>query len=241
MTVYRYLITLFFIWINLSIAAPFITFAFAKGIRNFDLENALNGLVANTSPQGSRYFGGYAEKANPAAGFEYEKKGYISIENKLHGLHGEAVSSLCLYNSYHDWCIAQMALGLGRLDTYRRFKAGALNYQNVIWPEKQSAWVRMGNGAWLPNFSSSAKTLEQKGFCETSAAIATFFVPHDPVGFADLIGGRDKTAAMLDRQFQNVEEYNFYHQGSIHGDAVVDYANQDGTGMAHFFNRIGYP
>lgn len=222
-------------------AAPALTAAYAKGIRDFDLNLALEGLVKNTGPEGGRYYGGYADAPAPAAHADYTQKGYIAWGHGLSGFHGEAVSSLTLYNAYHDWCIAQMAQGLGREDLVERFASGATNYLNVIWREKQSAWVRDADGNWLPEFSPTAAEFEQKGFCETSAAISTFFVPHDPPGLAAALGGPAAAAEKLDQQFRAAEAYHFYKTGREHGLAEVDYANQDGTGMAHVFNRIGYP
>ncbi|MBM4152263.1 MAG: glycoside hydrolase family 92 protein [Kiritimatiellaceae bacterium] len=222
-------------------AAPFITAAYAKGIRDFDCETALEGLVKNTGPEGGRYYGGYAEKPTVSAYQEYQEKGYVSRTNVLEGMHGEAVTSLTLYNAYHDWCIAHMAKGLGRADLYEQFIVGSRNYRHVIWSEKQSAWVREADGSWMPNFKPHEEVFEQYGFCETSASVTTFYVPHDPMGLAELLGGPEAAAKKLNEQFEAAVADKFHFQGRVHGKAVVDYANQDGTGMAHYFNRIGYP
>ncbi|MCM2370061.1 GH92 family glycosyl hydrolase [Rhodopirellula sp. ICT_H3.1] len=222
-------------------AAPAITAAYAKGIRDFDYELALEGLVKNTGPEGGRYYGGYATKPTPSVYEEYQEKGYVSWGNSLSGGHGSAVTSLTLYNAYHDWCIAQMAKGLGRDDIYEKFITGAKNYRHVIWPEKQSAWVRESDGSWMKDFKPREMRFEQNGFCETSAAVTTFYVPHDPMGLAELLGGPDAAAKKLNEQFESATEHKFHLRGRIHGNAWVDYANQDGTGMAHYFNRIGYP
>ena len=222
-------------------AAPFITSAYAKGIRDFDCEAALEGLVKNTSAEGGRYHGGYATKPTLSVFKEYQEKGYVSWGNPLSGAHGAAVTSLTLYNAYHDWCIAQMAKGLGNDELYQRFIPGARNYRHVIWPEKKSAWVRMGDGSWMENFSPREEIFEQSGFCETSAAVTTFYVPHDPLGLAELLGGPAAAAEKLNEQFEAAVSDRFHLTGRTHGNAWIDYANQDGTGAAHYFNRIGYP
>ncbi|MEP2776326.1 MAG: GH92 family glycosyl hydrolase [Luteolibacter sp.] len=221
--------------------APFITSAYAKGIRDFDVEKALEGLVRNTEADGGRYYGGYAQKPTQRTYDAYSKKGYVAWGEHLDGGHGKAVTSLTMYNAYHDWCIAGMAESLGKTDIYARFKDGAKNYRHVIWPEKRSAWVRMKDGGWKPDFAPTIDSFEQEGFCETNAAITTFFVPQDPMGLADLIGGAESAANQLDAQFARAAEYAFHQRGRSHGKAEVDYANQDGTGLAHYFNRIGYP
>lgn len=217
-------------------SVPFMSSAYHKGIRDFDVEKALEGLVENAGPEGSRYYGGYARKPTPAAFEEYNEKGYISLQNPLEGAHGEAVSSLTLYNAYHDWCIAHMAKALGRDDVWRRFIPGADNYRNVIWPEKQSAWVRTEDGAWY-----SGEVSEKKGFCECSPAIATFYVPHDPVGLAELLGGPAAAARLLNSHFDKSQQHRFVITGERHPSNLIDYANQDSAGKAHYFNRIGFP
>jgi predicted alpha-1,2-mannosidase len=222
-------------------SVPFITSAYAKGIRDFDCDAALEGLVNNAGPEGARYYGGYASEPTPAAYEEYRDKGYISRGNPVEGFHGDAVTSLTLYNAYHDWCIAQMAKGMQRDDLYREFSINANNYRHVIWTEKQSAWVREKDGSWMNHFKPREKRFEQEGFCETSAAVTTFYVPHDPMGLAELLGGPEGAAEKLNGQFEAAVEDRFHLRGRIHGNAWIDYANQDGTGAAHYFNRIGYP
>lgn len=222
-------------------AAPAITSAYAKGIRDFDCEAALDGLVKNTGADGGRYYGGYAKKSTPSVYKEYQEKGYVSWGNALKGLHGKAVTSLTLYNAYHDWCIAQMAKDMGNEEVYQRFISGAENYRHVIWPEKQSAWVRMPDGGWMENYMPREESFEQRGFCETSAAVTTFYVPHDPMGLAELLGGPAAAAEKLNEQFEAAVKDKFHLRGRTHGNAWIDYANQDGTGAAHYFNRIGYP
>lgn len=224
-------------------AAPFITSAFAKGIRDFDYETALEGLVRNTEADGSRYYGGYGHKPRSAAHEQYTRQGYVSPRNHLFGSHRDAVTSLTLYNSYHDWCIAEMARSIGQTEFYEKFIPGAKNYRNVIWPEKQSAWVRMEDGSWLPNFSPTVDGFAQPGFCEGNAAMATFYVPHDPLGLAELLGGPTAAAQLLDSYFEQAEPYDFKpeRREGAHAQIAIGYTNQDGTGHAHYFNRIGYP
>lgn len=223
---------------------PFITAAYAKGIRDFDYKKALEGLVRNTEADGARYYGGYASDPTPKSYEDYATKGYIALENHLGGYHGSGVSSLTLYNAYHDWCIAQMAKGMNNEEIYSRFISAGNNYKHVIWPEKKSAWVRLNDGSWKPGFSTTDDQFEQDGFCESSAAISTFFVPHDAKGLAQLLGGTKSAAELLDTYFEKASKHDFCEKkaaGRSHASYEIDYANQDGTGAAHYFNRIGYP
>ncbi|MDQ8186009.1 GH92 family glycosyl hydrolase [Pelagicoccus sp. SDUM812002] len=224
-------------------AAPALTAAYQKGIRDYDARQVLAGLVRNTEPDGSRYYGGYAKKPNEKAYREYSEKGYVSWGNGVGGAHGNGVTSLTFYNSYHDWCIAQLAESLGERAMVERFAPGALNYRNLLWPEKGYAWVKLPNGSWKEGFAPTADVFEQPGFCEASAALTTYYVPHDPQGMAEYLGGMDAVSTRLNAAFEEMEPRGFIEgkHKREHASVPISYSNQDGTGHAHFFNRIGYP
>lgn len=226
-------------------AVPAYAAALAKGIRGFDVEKAYAGLMKNAQPGGSRDYGGYARDTKDVEATRwYLEKGYIPWGKPVKGSHGKGVTSLTLYSAYHDWCLAQMAQGLGKTKDLPVLMKRSQNYRNVIWPEKKFAWVRTPDGGWMENFEPVASEFEQKGFCESSASVATFFVPHDPMGLAELLGGPQAGAEHLDAIFTKAEPQRFLPgeaHGRGHASAWVEYSNQDSCGMAHFFNRIGYP
>jgi len=56
-------------------AAPAISSAYTEGIRDFDCETALEGLIKNTEATGGRYYGGYTKNPTTSAHREYQKKG----------------------------------------------------------------------------------------------------------------------------------------------------------------------
>lgn len=226
-------------------AAPAFAAALAKGIRGVDWEKAYEGLMKNARPGGSRDYGGYARDTKGVEATQwYLDKGFIPWGRALNGLHGKGVTSLTLYSAYHDWCLAQMAQVLGKTEDVPALLKRSQNYRNVIWPEKKFAWVRTQDGGWLENFEPVASEFEQKGFCESSASVATFFVPHDPMGLAEILGGAQAAAEHLDAIFTKAEPHRFLPgeaHGRGHASAWVEYSNQDSCGMAHYFNRIGFP
>jgi len=226
-------------------AVPAFAAALAKGIRGFDAEKAYAGLMKNARPGGSRDYGGYARDTKGVEATQwYLDKGYIPWGKPVKGGHGKGVTSLTLYSAYHDWCLAQMAQILGKTEDVPALLKRSQNYRNVIWSEKKFAWVRTPDGGWLENFEPVASEFEQKGFCESSASVATFYVPHDPLGLASLLGGPKAAAAHLDAIMAKAEPLRFLPgeaHGRGHASAWVEYSNQDSCGMAHYFNRIGFP
>ncbi len=87
-------------------AVPAYAAALAKGIPSFDAEKAYAGLMKNARPGGSRDYGGYARNTNGVEATQwYLDKGYIPWGKFVNGGHGKGVSSLTLYNAYHDWCL----------------------------------------------------------------------------------------------------------------------------------------
>jgi len=223
-------------------AAPFIAAAYAKGIRDFNIDKAYEGLRKNAFPGGRRDRGGYSHnKSNPKATKEYIEKGYISFENKLSGAHGGGVTSLTLFSAYHDWCISELAKMLDKDKDAELFAKRSENYRNVFNKEHNSMWVRMADGGWRKDYKPTIGGFEQPGFCEGNANIYTFWVPHDPMGLAELFGGANKLAERLNSVMEKGKTHGFIVDHGRHGAAWVDYENQDSCGMAHLFNRIGYP
>ncbi len=227
-------------------AVPAYAAALAKGIRGVDWGKAYEGLMKNARPGGSRDYGGYARDTENVEATEwYLDKGYIPWRKSVKNYRSHGVTSLTLYCAYHDWCLAQMAQTLGKSEDVPALLKRGQNYRNVIWPEEKFAWVRTPDGGWLENFQPVASDQKkQTGFCESSASVATFFVPHDPLGLASLLGGPQATADHLEDIFTKAEPHGFLPGGAHsrnHASAWVEYSNQDSCSMAHVFNRIGYP
>ena len=226
-------------------AASLFATAWHKGVRNYDIEKAYEGLRKNAFPGGIRAHAGYEHDRATAAGGGiryYVERGYVpeGVEGK--GMHKDG-ASMTLEYAYQDWCLAELAATLGKADDARLFTARAANYTN-LW-DGSVGWMRPRNkdSLWIKDFSpvSTGKTFTTKGFCEATGAIYTHFVPHDPAGLVRLFGGPDKYAAALEKQFELAAPNRFIVPHGQHGAAWVDYENQPSTGMAHMFNYAGRP
>ena len=238
-------------------AAPFIACAYAKGIRNWDIEKAYEGLRKNAFLGGIRDHAGYEATANPAGGGMkyYLERNYIPLNSDGSGGHREGAAQTLEY-AYQDWCISQFAKGIGLADDEKLFLKRSANYKNIFDPfagrlldaslgfDADSGWIRPRNldGTWYDNFYPVVSgTSNARGFVESNSAIYTWFVPQDIPGLVKLMGGPEKAIHKLHRQFELSAPNKYISPHGGHGSNWLDYENQPGTHMAHIFNYLGAP
>lgn len=216
--------------------------AYNKGIRNYDVEKAYEGLRKNAFVGGSRDHAGY-EHNSPAFGGGmqyYEKQGWVPEGIKAKGGHKDG-AAMTLEYAFEDWALSQFAKALGKESDYQLFSKRSSNYKNLWNPETGMIHPREMDGSWIKDFEVVSNKFNARGFCESNSAIYTNFVPHDMGGLIELFGGNEVYATFLDSSFIKAEELEFVSPGKNHAANWVDYGNQPGTGMAHLFNYAGTP
>lgn len=223
-------------------AVSFFASAYNKGIRNYDAELAYEGLRKNAFVGGIRDHAGYEHgKTAHSGGMKYyEERGYVPDGRKdVEGMHTTG-ASMTLEYAYQDWCLAQMAKTMGKLQDYEFFMKRSKNYRNLWNPESGYMQPRGEDGNWLPCFDPLELT-EKGGFCESNSAIYSHYVPHDMVGLIELYGGADQYVKRLNANFEKSESYGFFRSNKTKEGNWTDYGNQPGTGMAHLFSYAGAP
>ncbi len=216
--------------------------AYNKGIRNYDVETAYEGLRKNAFIGGSRDRAGY-EHIGPAFGGGmqyYEKQGWIPEGIDGGGIHKDG-AAMTLEYAYEDFALGQLAKALGKEEDYLFFTKRSLNYKNLWNPETRMMHPREIDGSWIEDFEIVSNEFNTRGFCEANSAIYTNFVPHDMGGLVELFGGEEKYNSFLNGCFVQGEKTDFVGGHKKHGSSWVDYGNQPGTGMAHLFNYSGAP
>ncbi len=160
-------------------SVPIIFDAYMKGFRNFNVDTAFAAMKhsADLDWQGLMY---------------YKQRGYIPADKE------DASVSKTMEYAYDDWCIAQMAKKLGRMDDYRQFNQRSLFYRNVF--DTSTGFVRgkLADGKWITPFDPFAATGQ---YTEANAWQYTFFVPQDIGGLIELFGGKKQFAERLDSMF----------------------------------------
>lgn len=223
-------------------AVSFFASAYNKGIRNYDAELAYEGLRKNAFVGGIRDHAGYEHSKTAYSGGMkyYEEWGYVPDGRKdVEGMHTTG-ASMTLEYAYQDWCLAQMAKTMGRLQDYEFFMKRSKNYRNLWNPESGYMQPRGEDGNWLPCFDPLELT-EKGGFCESNSAIYSHYVPHDMAGLIELYGGADQYVQRLNANFEKSESYGFFRSNKTKEGNWTDYGNQPGTGMAHLFSYAGAP
>lgn len=169
--------------------------AYAKDIRNFDANLALE----------------YCK--NSSAKFGNDKYGYSA---------GGLGISHTLEYAYGDWCVARLAEMLGEKSVQKEFLKKSQAYKN-IW-DKEKGWFRPRNedGSWMP-WPEEGRLKEWYGTMECNPLQQGWFVPHDVPGMVKLMGGTKKTLADLEWMFGETPEdmfWNFYYNHAnepVHG------------------------
>jgi predicted alpha-1,2-mannosidase len=162
-------------------AASVIADAYLKGLRGFDGGEALEAMIASATFD--RYDG---------LG-DYRALGWVPADRQ------SSSASKTLEFAYDDWTIARMAEAMGRGAVAAEFYRRAESWRNLFDPESRFLRARNADGSFPPNFD--AMSTDGQGYIEGNAWNYSLFVPHDLVGFIDLLGGPEKLVDWLDRLF----------------------------------------
>ncbi|MEL1252291.1 GH92 family glycosyl hydrolase [Flavobacterium sp. DGU38] len=226
---------------------PFIVTAIQKGIVKDDLEAIYAALKKNHMLNGIMGKAGYEHNTNLGGGLKYYlEKGFVPypIPEGNFGSHQDGASQTLEY-AYQDWALAQLAKKLNHQEDYDYFMVRSKNYQNVF--DKSVDWMRPKNveGKWLENFDPYKY---ENGFIESNGAQSTWFVPHDIEGLATLMGGKEKAAEKLNKQFETAKDLKFTsgtsHDAELHPEfsrIPINFGNQPSIQTSFIFNALGRP
>ena len=186
-----------------SHAIPIIVGAWQKGIRGFDIQKAYKAMKeVQTTPSQPHKCGGHVGNRNIVP---YMKMGYVPAKedqdsNTPYMQLGyfpkdEGPVSNTLEYAYDDWCVAQLAKSLGKLDDYQYFMKRGQNYRNVF--DYSTGYIRpkYAGGPWAkftPVIEAENYIKEDyfktPHYVEGNAWQYTWFVPHDLKGLIEIMG-----------------------------------------------------
>ena len=188
-------------------ALSVLTDAWMKGIRGYDVDMAYQYAINTTEK-----FGNWPLGWTP---------GSLSISNTLE-------------YAYFDWCLSQLALGLGKEEDSRLYKQHSIQaYKNIFCHDKGWFRPRNADGFWA-EWPDSARTKEWYGCIECNPYQQGWFVPQDIPGMTAIMGGREKVIADLDNFFANTPEDMLWNQYYNHANEPVHF-------VPFLYNRLGEP
>ena len=233
-------------------STPFIVSNWMKGIRDFDIEAAYEGLKKNHSDQGLMAKAGYEHVTSVGGGVQYyTDRGYVPFplpedvdDGQGYHYHWKGAGQTLEY-AFQDSALANFARALGHDEDADRYLARARNYRNLYDAESGFMRPREADGSWREPYDPYEY---EAGFVESNAAQMTWFVPHDVDGLAGLMGGRDAYVRRLDDAFAKASELGFT-AGSAHADEKderfsripINYGNQPSIQTAFLFAAAGAP
>ncbi len=192
-------------------AAQVILDTYAKGYRDFDVEEAYSAIQKNATEATMLPW-----NRGPLTSLDrvYFEKGFFPALDRGQSETVPEVTperrqavSVTIENSYDDWCAAQLAQALGKQKDAEYFGKLAHNYQNVFNADIGLMAPRDSGGKWVEHFDPKLGGGQggRDYFTEVNSWLYTFGAQHDVAGTINLMGGRDAFNAKLDQLF--VEQY----------------------------------
>ncbi|QRR01292.1 GH92 family glycosyl hydrolase [Dyadobacter sandarakinus] len=181
---------------------------YKKGLRNFDVEKAYEGMVKNANEATMLPW-----VNGPKCELDdfYLKNGYYPALAKGEKETVKLVTpfekrqsvAVTLGGAYDDWAVGELAQALGKTQDYQVFSRRALNYKN-LWNKEQMMFIpKDSKGNFLridPKFDGGMGGREY--YDENNGYTYKWQVQHDIPGLIGLMGGKQRFEAELDQLFR---------------------------------------
>ena len=177
-------------------AIPVITDTWLKGIRDFDIGTAYEAFIKSATTQGK-------DNLMRPDNDPYLKNGYVPLGMYAADLSGDNSVSHALEYYIADYALSLLADDLGKEEDTDRFREQSLRYKSYYCPEYGTFRPINKDGSFLDPFNPrQGENFEPvPGFHEGSAWNYTFYVPHDVLGLARLMGGKKAFVNKLQKVF----------------------------------------
>lgn len=207
-------------------AVPVLADAVLKDTKGLDAEHVYQAMLASANQK---------QRSTP----EYIKYGYIPADNGGHNV------TLTVEYAYDDWCIAQVAKKLGKMDDYAQFMKRSDSWKALF--DKQTGFIRgkKADGTWMTPFDPyMASTDWSKSMYEEGNAWQyTFFVPHDVRGLATAFGSNEVFINKLDSLFTVSSKINGESAPPDVSGLIGQYAhgNEPSHHIVYMYDFVGQP
>jgi predicted alpha-1,2-mannosidase len=234
-------------------AAPWFADAWFKGVRNFDLETAFEGVRKRSLE--STHLPWRLEPKGPLDDF-YTAHGYMpalrpgekETDPHVHPFEKRQPVPVTLENSFDDWAIAQLAHALNKPQDETLFMQRAADYKNLFRVDKSMMWPKDAEGKWIepldPKFDGGMGGRDY--YDENNGYTYTWDVMHDYAGLIGMMGGTAKATANLDQLFREPlgrSKYEFQAKFPDSTSMVGQFSmgNEPSLAIPYIYNRLGEP
>ena len=169
---------------------------YLKGLRDYDIQAAYTAFLKSATTKGAD------NKMRPDID-PYIAKGYVPLGYFAQDFSGDNSVSHALEYYIADYALGNLASALGHKAEAKRFYKQSLGYKHYYSKESGTFRPITTDGKFLSPFNpdDGADFSNAPGFHEGSAWNYTFYVPHDVLGLAKLMGGKQKFINKLQMVF----------------------------------------
>ena len=197
--------------------------AFAKKLKGIDYEAALASMIKN-----AEVTPGDDERKEGRGGIsDYNNIGYVSINYERSG-------SRTIEYAYDDWCLSQVAKGLGKDSIAGKYIRRSGNWQNLWRPISSEGFTgfimpRNRDGSWWDGIERGRPfTVHSAGswgdvFYESNSWEYSLYVPHDVHKLIEKCGGTETFIARLDTFFHK-RYFNVSNEPGFFTPCLYNYA-----------------
>ena len=226
--------------------------AWRKGIRDFDVEKAFEGMKKNAI-EGTML--PWRNGPKTALDDFYRENGYFpalapgekETFNEVHGFEKRQSVAITLAHSYDDWAVAELGKELGKMDDYNYFIEEAENYRNLYRPDKKIFWPKNNKGEWIdidPKFDGGPGGRDY--YDENNGYTYAWQAQHDIHGLIDLMGGSKEFTKNLDQLFREDlgrRKYQFWAKFPDATGLVGQFSmgNEPSFHIPYLYNYAGEP
>ncbi len=169
---------------------------YLKGLQDFDVQLAYEAFLKSADTPG-------AQNRMRPDNDPYVEDGYIPLGLYAADFSGDNSVSHALEYYVADYALSRLAQALGHPEDAARFRQRSLGYRNYYSAEYGCLRPINPDGTYLTPFNpeDGADFSNAPGFHEGSAWNYSFAVPHDVVGYAQLMGGNKAYVKRLQTVF----------------------------------------
>ncbi|MDQ0108779.1 putative alpha-1,2-mannosidase [Chitinophaga terrae (ex Kim and Jung 2007)] len=225
---------------------------YRKGLRNFDVEKAYEGMRKNATEATMLPW-----RNGPKTSLEdiYYSKGYFpalrpgekETEPAVHSFEKRQAVAVTLGAAYDDWALAELAGDLNKKNDQNLFAPRAKNYKNLWNPDKQFFLPKDAKGDWINiNVKYDGGLGGREFYDENNGWTYLWQVQQDIPGLINLMGGKQAFEKRLDQLFREPLDMSRYAFWSKFPDAtglVGQYSmgNEPSFHIPYLYNYAGAP